>query len=553
MSVGELDVLIRGARVVDGTGNPWSYGDVAIAGPRIAAIAPAGRLPVESAREVVDATGLVVCPGFIDIQSHSIIPLMRDPTCLSKVTQGVTTEIMGELWTPAPFGGRIAHPFDSTLAGALGAPPPEWRQQAREWRRFRDWLETVADRGVSPNIGSFLAGGTLRRYARGMAMGPATADELATMRRVVAEAMADGAFGVSYALIYPPESYVGTDEIVEVCREVARHGGLYITHMRSEGDQLLEALEETLEIGRRAGLPVEIYHLKATGPQNWAKMAEVIARIDAARTAGLDVTADMYPYVASGTGLSAVLPGWAAAEGRLYDNLRDPAVRARIREELARAAAGEPGAMLARDPEAIMPIGFRLPEHGEYVGQRLAAIAAARGQAWVDTVLDLLAAEGQPISTIYFQMAEENVRSQLRQPWVKVSTDAGGVDPAWAEAEGPVHPRAYGTYPRVLGRYVREERVLPLEDAVRKMTSAVADRLGLRDRGLLRAGGYADVVVFDPATVGDRATFSAPHQLSVGVRDVWVNGVRVLRDGAHTGATPGMIVDGPGRGVGTAA
>ena len=547
MSAGQIDVLIRGARVIDGGGNLWHYGDLAIVDQRIAALTPPGRIPVENAREIVDATGLVVCPGFIDIQSHSIIPLMIDGRCVSKITQGITTEIMGEVWTPAPFGGQITDPFDTILAGVIGLPTPEWRAQAREWPRFRDWLETVADRGVSPNIGSFLAGGTLRRYAKGMAMGPASADELATMRRVAAEAMADGAFGVSYALIYPPESYAATDEIVEVCRAIAPHGGLYITHMRSEADPILEAVEEALAIGQRAGVPVEIYHLKVTGPHNWPKMAEVIARIDAARAAGLDVAANMYPYTASGTGLTAMLPGWVAAEGKLYDNLRDPAIRARVRAEMAGAAGAEGGAMLARDPTVVMPIGMKLPEHQQYVGQRVSAIAAARGQDWIDTILDLLATEGQPISTIYFQMGEENLALQLRQPWVKVSTDAGGVDPTWAAAQGPVHPRGYGTYPRVLGKYVREDGVIPLEDAVRKMTSAVADRLGLHDRGRLAVGAYADVVVFDPATVADRATFTDPHQLSVGIRDVWVNGTRVLRDGAHTGATPGMIVDGPGR------
>ena len=547
MGTGQIDVLIRGARIIDGSGNPWRHGDVAIAGPRIVTIAPPDSIPDERAGEIVDATGLVVCPGFIDIQSHSIIPLMIDGRCVSKITQGITTEIMGEVWTPAPFGGQITDPFDTILAGVIGLPTPEWRAQAREWSRFRDWLETVADRGVSPNIGAFLAGGTLRRYAKGMAMGPASADELATMRRVAAEAMADGAFGVSYALIYPPESYAATDEIVEVCRAIAPYGGLYITHMRSEADPILEAVEEALAIGRRAGVPVEIYHLKVTGPHNWSKMAAVIARIDAARAAGLDVAANMYPYTASGTGLTAMLPDWVAADGKLYDNLRDAGIRARVRAEMAGAAGAEGGAMLSRDPTVVMPIGMKLPEHQEYIGQRVSAIAAARGQDWIDTILDLLAVEGQPISTIYFQMGEENLALQLKQPWVKVSTDAGGVDPTWAAAQGPVHPRGYGTYPRVLGKYVREDGIIPLEDAVRKMTSAVADRLGLRDRGRLAVGAYADVVVFDPATVADRATFTDPHQLSVGIRDVWVNGTRVLRDGTHTGATPGMIVDGPGR------
>jgi N-acyl-D-amino-acid deacylase len=548
VSNSDFDVLIRGGRIIDGSGNPWQYGDVALQGQRIAALTAPGRIPAAHAREVVDASSMVVCPGFIDIQSHSILPLMVDGRCLSKVSQGITTEIMGELWTPAPFGGRITDPFDHTLAGALGVEaPPEWRLQGREWRRFRDWLETVAERGTTPNIGSFLAGGTLRRYARGMEMGPATADELAVMRRVVAEAMADGAFGVSYALIYPPESFVATDEIVEVCTEVARHGGIYITHMRSEDSRVLEAVEETLTIGQRAGLPVEIYHLKVTRPSNWPKMGQVIARIEAARAAGIDVAANMYPYTASGTGLSAMLPYWASADGALFDNLRAPASRSRIHDEMARVAGGEAGTLLARNPADIMPIGFKLPEHQQYVGQRIEAIAAARSQDWIETILDLLTAEGQAIATIYFQMNEGNLMRQLRQPWVKVSTDAGGFDPAWAQANGPVHPRSYGTYPRVLGKYVRDEGVLPLEDAIRKMTSAVADRLGLRERGRLAAGTYADIVIFDSATVTDRATFDQPHQLSTGIREVWVNGTRAIAGGEHTGALPGMVVSGAGR------
>ena len=537
------DTLIRGARVIDGTGNPWIYGDVLLAGDRILGVAPAGSAAAENAREVVEAAGMVVCPGFIDIQSHSIMPLMMDGRCLSKITQGVTTEIMGEVWTPAPYGGRIAEPDDSML----GRMPQEWQMQAREWTRFRDWLEAFVGYGVSPNVGSFLGGGTLRRYAKAMEMGAANADELATMRRVMAEAMEDGAFGISYALIYPPESYADTDEIVEVAKVAGRYGGVYITHLRSEGDRFQEAVEEAITIGQRGGLPVELYHLKATGEHNWHKMGLVIERIAAARASGIDIAADMYPYVASGTGLTATLPGWVSADGKLYDNVRDAAARARIRHELT-LPPGAPGApALRRDPAEIMPIGFRLPEHQEYVGQKLPAIAESRGQDWIETVLDLLAAEQQSISTIYFSMSEENIKLQLKQPWVKVSTDAGGIDPAWARARGPVHPRAYGTFPRVLGKYARDEGVLPLEDAVRKMTSAVADRLGLRDRGLLRAGCYADVVIFDPATVIDRATFADPHQMSVGVRDVWVNGARVLRDGEHTGAKPGMMVSGAGR------
>jgi N-acyl-D-amino-acid deacylase len=539
MTTPDIDALIRGGRVVDGTGNPWIYADVVLAGERVLDVAPPGQIPVENAREVVDAAGMVVCPGFIDIQSHSILPLMKDPRCLSKITQGVTTEIMGEAWTPAPFGGRIRAPVSSIVQQY---DLPEWLQRARTWRRFRDWPEAMIERGVSPNIGSFLGGGTLREYAKGLDMTPATPDQLETMRRVTYEAMLEGALGVAYALIYPPDTYAGTDEIAAVCDVVGRQGGVYITHMRSEADQLFEALEETFEIGRRANLPVEIYHLKAAGRRNWSKIPEVIARIDRARASGLDVTADVYPYVGAGTGLASVLPPWVAEGGKFFERLRDPETRARVRAETLNPSGDWEALGDLAGPDGVMPLYFAKPENRGYAGRRLGEIAAERGQEWIDAAIDLLISEEQRIFTVYFVMSEDNVRLELTQPWVKISTDAGGVDPAWAAERGPLHPRAYGTYTRVLGRYVREDGVLTLEDAVRKMSSAVADRLGLRDRGTLRAGAYADVVIFDSATVADRATFDDPHQLSTGVRDVWVNGTRVLANGQHTGATPGHFV-----------
>ena len=540
----DFDVLITGGRVVDGSGNPWFYGDVALRGDRIASIAPPGRIAPDRAREVVNATGMVVCPGFIDILSHSIVPLMIDGRCLSKITQGVTTEIMGEGWTPAPFGGRIEDPLAEHPFARL---VPEWGERARTWRRFRDWLEAMIEEGVSPNIGAFLGGGTLRKYVKGMEMGALSDDELATARKVMAEAMEDGALGVSYALIYPPDAYTSTDEIVEICKVVREYGGIYITHIRSEADRLIEGIEEALEIGRRAGLPVEIYHLKAAGRRNWPKMERVIAMINEARAMGLDVTADMYPYTVAGTSLWSVLPPWAAANGRLLENLRDPEMRAKIRAEVLNPSGDWEALADLCGVDGVVPLGFQKPENRQYAGKRLSEIAAMRGQAWVDAVFDLCLSEGQHINTIYFMMQEGNLKRQLQQPWITISTDAGGLDPAWAEELGPYHPRAYGTYPRVLGKYVREERVISLEDAIRKMSAAVAARLGLRERGLLREGFFADVVVFDPQTVADRATVENPHQLSVGIRDVWVNGVRVLDDGVHTGAKPGRIVEGPGR------
>jgi dihydroorotase/N-acyl-D-amino-acid deacylase len=446
---------------------------------------------------------------------------------------------MGEGWTPAPCGGQITDPYGASL---VTFDVGEWRERMKGWQRFGDWLTATVEHGVSPNIGSFLGGGTLRAYAKGMAMGQATPAELATMKRVMAEAMEDGAMGVAYALIYPPDAYVDTDEIVQVCKVVAQYNGVYISHVRSEAARLHEGISEAIAIGRRSGAPVEIYHLKASGEENWHKMPAIIALIDQARATGIDVTADMYPYIASGTGLMAMFPNWVSADGAFFDNLRDPVIRARIRDEMLNPAAS----LMATPPEAVMPIGFHKTENQRYVGRRLLAIAEERGEHWIDSAIHLLLSEEQRIGTIYFKMSEANVKLQLQQPWNKISTDAGGYDPAWGKALGPIHPRSYGTYPRVLGHYVREEKTLTLEDAIRKMTSAVADRLGLQQRGLLRAGYFADLVLFDPATVNDQATFAEPHQLSVGIRDVWVNGIQVLQMGRHTGALPGQIVRGRG-------
>ncbi|MBA3415780.1 MAG: D-aminoacylase [Chloroflexia bacterium] len=542
----EFEVIVTGGKFVDGTGNPWAYADLAIANGDIAAVAPPGAFDASAASERVDAAGLVVCPGFIDIQSHSIGPFLSDRRSLSKVTQGVTTEIMGEAWTPAPFGGRITSPFPDAWAFIDPAEARAWDERARGWSRFGDWLADLEGRGVSVNVGSFLGHGTLREYAKGYAEGEATPDEVATMRRVMAEAMEDGAFGLATALIYPPSCFATTAELVALMEVVAEGRGVHITHLRSEEARILEALAETLEIARRTGVSTEIYHLKAAGAGNWRLMPEVIARIDAARAAGIDVTCDMYPYVAAGTGLATVLPPWASADGKLWENVHEPESRARIKAEILKPTDAWENLGVGDGPENVVLAGLLLPEHAGYVGRSLAAVAAERGQHWADTAMDLLAAERQNVFCFYFEMSDDNLRLQMRQPWMKFATDAGGVDPAALAGRGLLHPRAFGTYPRVLGHYVRDEAVIPLEDAIRKMTSSVADRLGLRDRGLLRSGMAADIVVFDPATIADRATYSEPHQLSVGVRDVWVNGQRVVRDGEHTGALPGRWLRGAG-------
>jgi len=534
------DVVIEGGRVMDGTGNAWFFGDVAVAGDRIARIAPPGALRSASARERIDARGKVVAPGFIDIQSHSRGDFLSgDGRVVSKVTQGITTEILGEGGTNAPVNETILR-----AEGILGSSRENDARRFQGEHGFDAWLRAMEEHGVSPNVGSFVGATTLRVYAKGYAMGAPTPAEVDSMKRAARLAMEDGAFGFASALIYPPGNFATTDELVEIARAVAPYGGVYITHMRSEADQFLEAIDEALEVGRRGGVPVEIYHLKAAGRRNWPKALQAIQKIDSARAAGLDVQANMYPYVAGGTGLTACFPPWASADGKLMENLADPGMRRRLRAEIENQTEEWENLCGLATPEGVLLLGLQKEENRRWAGKRLSEVAAALGKDWIETAFDLVLSEDQRIGTIYFLMSEENVALQLRQPWIKFGTDAGGYDPE--QARELAHPRSYGTFPRILGKYVREETVVPLEDAVRKMSSAVATRLSIRDRGLLEEGFFADIVVFDPATIGDRATFEEPHQLSVGVEHVLVNGVAVVKDGRHTGAKPGRVVRGPG-------
>jgi len=540
------DILVTGGRIIDGTGNAWFYGDLAISGERIERIAPPGTIDPATATTVIDATGHVVCPGFIDIQSHSIIPFLTDRRSVSKVTQGITTEIMGEMWTPAPYGGKIDSPFNNALVHRVPDQAEEWDARAKGWTRFGDWLTDLESREVSVNVGSFLGGGTVREYGMGNSIGEAPAEAIVEMRRITAEAMEDGAFGVATALIYPPNAFSSTEELVQVMEVVAQYNGVHITHMRSEGDQIFEGFAETLDIAERTGVATEIYHLKAAGVPNWPKMAGIIERINEARARGIDISADMYPYDGSGTGLSACLPPWAEADGKLYANLRDPEMRAKILEEMRHPTTHWENLGARSGPENVILADISHPDLIKYRGKRLSEAAEDLGMDWNETVLHLLDVQGHGIFTMYLAMSEDNMKMQFQEPWIKFGTDAGGVDPEWAVERGLVHPRAYGTYTRILGRYVREQGWMTLEDAIRKASSAVADRLGLRDRGLLRDGMYADVVIFDPDTVIDNATYTDPHHLSTGIRDVFVNGTAVVLDTVHTGELPGKRVHGPG-------
>ena len=531
LSAETYETILLNGRVMDGTGGAWFLGDVAIQGDRIAAIKPAGMLREATAKRRIDATGQVIAPGFIDIQSHVRGDLLGrgDGRLISKVTQGITTEVMGENDSNGPFNELVRQ-----MSGT----------DTFRYRRFSEWLTAMEQHRSSSNFGSFMGAATLRAYGKGMSMGKATPSEVQAMRHAAAEAMQDGAFGIASALIYPPGSYADTQELVEVVTAVAPYGGVYISHIRSEGGRLLEAIDEAIEIGRQAKVPVEIYHLKAVSQQNWPKMPLAIQKIDAARTRGIDVQANMYPYVASGTGLTACLPDWTAADGKLFENLADPALRARLLREMVKPDDTWESRCLQASPDGVLLVGLRTPEYQKYVGKRLSEVAAAMKKPWPEAVLDLLVAEHQRIATIYFMLSEENLALQLKQPWIKISTDAGGSNPEIDKS--PVHPRTYGTFPRVLGKYTRDQGVMPMEEAVRKMTSAVANRLSIMDRGLLREGLMADVVVFDPSQVIDRATFEQPHQISAGVSYVLVNGTLVIDGGKHTGALPGRVIRGPG-------
>jgi len=527
---GPYDVILEGGQIVDGTGNASFPGDLAIRGDRIVRIVPRGMLAGARTLRRVDATGMVVAPGFIDIQSHSRFAFLGngDGRVVSKVTMGVTTEVMGESSTNAPVGEAYAEP------GRSFAGP----------RAFDEWIAAMAEHGASVNFGSFVGATTIRLLGKGSAMGAASEGQLAVMRDGVRNAMEDGAFGIGSALIYPPGNFASTDELVSINEAAAPYGGVYITHLRSEADRYLEAIDEAIEIGTRAGVPVEIYHLKAAGVRNWHKAAEAVAKIDSARAAGVDIQANMYPYTAGGTGLTACFPPWASADGKLFDNLADPEMRASIRQEIEHQTEDWENLCELTTPDNVLLLGFNKQENRRYMGMRLSAVAAERGQDWIETAFDLVLDERQRIGTIYFMMKEENVAMQIGQSWIKFGTDAGGMDPE--TARGLSHPRAYGTFTRILGKYVREEGATTLEEAVRKMSSAVATRLHIRNRGLLKEGFYADVVVFDPETVGDRATYEEPHQVSVGMQHVFVNGVAVVDGGVHTDALPGRAVRGPG-------
>jgi N-acyl-D-amino-acid deacylase len=534
-----FDVLIRNGEIYDGSGLRPRKADIALRGQRIAAI---GELGSSAAKVTIDAKGLAVAPGFINMLSWSNDSLLADGRGQSEIRQGVTTEIMGEGWSWGPINDAIKK--------RMKAEQIDIRYEI-EWSTLSDYLTFLERRGVSHNVASFVGATTVREYVLGNGNKKPTADELDKMRRLVEIEMKAGALGIGTALEYAPAYYADTDELIELCKVASKYQGKYITHMRSEGTRLLEAIDEVIRISREAQIPAEIYHFKAAAKANWKKMDAAIAKVEAARKAGLKITANMYPYEAGCAPLTACIPPWALEGGgpAMLRRLRDAKDRQRVVEDILHPKYEWPNFYAnAGSPDRVMPVSFKKEELKPLQGKTLAEIARLRkSDNPVEVLLDLLAEDESPISTVYFITAEENIRKLLPLPWISFGSDEASQAPEGIFLKSMPHPRAYGNFARVLGKYVRDEKVLPLEMAIYKLTNLPATNLGLERRGLLKEGYFADVVVFDPATIADKATYQQPHQYAVGMKHVFVNGVQVLKDGEHTGAKPGRALWGPGK------
>jgi N-acyl-D-amino-acid deacylase len=529
------DVVIRGGTIYDGRGGPPFAGDVAIAGDRIVAV---GRVRGGGRREI-DARGLAVAPGFINMLSWANESLIQDGRSQSDIRQGVTLEVMGEGWSMGPLNPEMKR-LAVQRQGDIRYPIA--------WTTLGEYLEHLERRGVAPNVASFVGAATVRIHELGEGDVDPDPAQLARMRTLVRQAMNEGAMGVGSSLIYAPASFAETDELVALVSEAGRCGGMYISHMRSEGDRVLQSVDELIEIARRARAPAEIYHLKLGGRDNWGRYGAVIARIEAARAQGLRITADMYTYTAGATGLDAAMPRWVQADGReaWIERLRDPAIRARVAAEMRRPGEGWENLFYGAGPAGMMFTDFRNPALRRYAGRTLAEVARERGTSPEETAMDLVVEDGSRVGTIYFLMSEDNVRRQVQLPWMSFGSDAASVATEGLFLNEHPHPRTYGNFARLLGHYVRDERLVALQEAVRRLTSLPAANLGIARRGALRPGYFADLAIFDPATIADRATFETPHAYAVGMRHVFVNGTQVLAGGEPTGATPGRFVRGPG-------
>ena len=534
----DFDVIIKGGTVYDGSGAEPKQGDVAIRGDRIVGI---GDFKTAKAKSVIDAKGLAVAPGFINMLSWSTVSLIQDGRSQSEIRQGVTTEIMGEGESMGPVNDHVREHMI--------------RQQVDvkydiKWNTLAEYLQYLEKRGVSCNVASFIGATTIREYVIGFEDKQPTPAQLDQMRELVRKEMEGGALGIGTSLIYPPAFYANTEELIELCKVAANYQGKYISHMRSEGNRLLEAFDELIRISREAKIPAEVYHIKASGRENWPKIDDLLSRIEAAQKEGLKITADMYTYTAGGTGLDASLPPWTEDGGypALFKRLRDPATRAKIKAEVQRPTGAWENLYLdAGGPDHILLAEFKSEKLKPLTGKTLAEVARMRGKDPIDTAMDLIAEDESRIGTLYFIMSEDNVKKEFAKAWISFGSDEASQAPEGVFLKSNPHPRAYGNFARVLGKYVRDEKVIPMKEAIRRLSGLPAANLGLDHRGFLKEGMFADVVVFDPASIADRATYEKPHQYAVGMKHVFVNGVQVLKDGEHTGAKPGRALWGPGK------
>jgi len=529
------DIVITNGHIIDGTGSPWYSGDVGIRNGRIASI---GNLSTAERKRTIDAAGKVVAPGFIDMLGQSELTILVDPRLPSKIYQGITTEVTGE-------GGSIA-PLNDAIIKADRAGY-DYYKITPDWRTFRDYFTRLEKQGMGINLASYAGATQVRRMILGEDDKQPTPEQLEQMKSLVRDAMKDGAVGVSTSLEYAPAPYAKTDELIALASEAGKFGGIYATHMRNESDSVLEALDEALRIGREAHLPVEIWHLKVAGTANWGRMPELVAKISAARAAGDDVSADTYAYTAWSNDFSAFIPPWAHDGGtaKLVERLKDPATRARIRKDmLSSSTAWDNEWQEIPGPDAVLITQVLNPELKAMQGKRLSEIAKMWNKEPMEALFDFLIADPNS-SVAVFGMSQPDVTLALQQPWVAVDNDSEGTAPEGLLGQAHPHPRAYGTFPRILKKYVREEKALTLEDAIRKFSALPAQRMRFTDRGVLKQGMWADIVVFDPATIRDRATFEDPNQLSEGMQYVLVNGIPVVDDSKMSGALPGKVLRGP--------
>jgi N-acyl-D-amino-acid deacylase len=535
-----FDIILRNGMIYDGSGSISYAGDIAINADTIAAM---GDLKSARGEIELDAGGLAIAPGFINMLSWAQESLIEDGRSQSNIRQGVTLEVMGEGWSEGPLTPSMKEE-NTELQGDI--------KYDIVWSTVGEFLEFLEVKGVSCNIASFVGATTLRVNAIGYEDRAPTAEEMDQMKMLVREAMEEGAVGLSTSLIYAPAFFADTEELIGLCKEVSSYGGLYISHMRSEGQQLLEGINEVIEIADKAGIRSEIYHLKAAGRENWPKMDLAIAKIDSARVAGLQITADMYNYTAAGTGLYATMPQWVQEGGHdaWVARLKDEKLRERVIEEMRKPGKDwENFFHMTGSAENIIVVGFKHDSLKYLTGKTLAEVAQMRNTSPAETILDLIIHDNSRVDAIYFLMSEENIKRQIVLPWVSFGSDEQSLAPEGVFLKTNPHPRAYGNFARLLGKYVREEKIIPLEEAIRKLSHLPAENLKIEKRGLLKEGYYADIVLFDPEKIQDHATFEDPHQYATGVIHVFVNGQQVLKDGEHTGATPGRIVRGPGYGL----